>query len=131
LSIEVEKRGWIGVDWDGTLVEWTEWVAPDHVGPLVPRMVERVKLWLSEGREVRIFTARMSASAEVADVCRRMIERVCEETFGTVLPITNVKDLEMLELWDDRCVQVVPNTGRTVAEEYEARAAALTAGGAP
>ncbi len=28
------------------------------------------------------------------------------------LEITNSKDLAMLELWDDRCVQLIPNTGR-------------------
>jgi hypothetical protein len=28
------------------------------------------------------------------------------------LPVTNCKDLNMVELWDDRAVQVVPNTGQ-------------------
>jgi hypothetical protein len=27
------------------------------------------------------------------------------------LDVTNVKDFGMVELWDDRAVQVVPNTG--------------------
>jgi hypothetical protein len=31
------------------------------------------------------------------------------------LEVTNVKDLHMVELWDDRCVQVVSNTGEPVA----------------
>lgn len=30
------------------------------------------------------------------------------------LEVTNVKDFAMLELWDDRCVQVLPNTGEQV-----------------
>ena len=37
--------------------------------------------------------------------------------FGVVLPVTNVKDWHMLELWDDRAVQVEPNTGRRVDGE--------------
>ena len=28
----------------------------------------------------------------------------------------------MIELWDDRCIQVIPNTGRTIADEIEVRA---------
>lgn len=31
---------------------------------------------------------------------------------GRVLIITNEKDYGMIELWDDRCVQVEINTGR-------------------
>ena len=30
------------------------------------------------------------------------------------LEITNAKDMDMIELWDDRCVQVIPNTGNPV-----------------
>jgi hypothetical protein len=31
----------------------------------------------------------------------------------------------MIELWDDRAIQVEPNTGRTVFDEFEAEAVAL------
>lgn len=51
--------GWIGVDLDGTLATYDGWVSADHVGEPVPAMVERVQQWLAEGREVRIFTARI------------------------------------------------------------------------
>ena len=30
------------------------------------------------------------------------------------LEITNAKDMDMIELWDDRCVQVIANTGNPV-----------------
>lgn len=43
---------------------------------------------------------------------REMIESWCVEHIGHKLPITNVKDYGMIELWDDRAVQVIPNTGR-------------------
>ena len=39
---------------------------------------------------------------------------------GQVLPVTNVKDLAMAELWDDRCIQVVANTGERVGNEPSA-----------
>jgi hypothetical protein len=34
---------------------------------------------------------------------------------GARLPVTCVKDRGMIELWDDRCVQFEPNTGRRVS----------------
>lgn len=40
---------------------------------------------------------------------------VCEKHFGEVLPITCVKDLGMVELYDDRAVTVQKNTGRPLA----------------
>lgn len=110
--------GWIGVDLDGTLALYTGWQGVDHIGDPIPPMVDRVKQWLNEGREVRIFTARMHGhgmpligSDSTVDVVTP-IERWCREHIGRVLPITNVKDFGMVELWDDRAVQVEPNTGR-------------------
>jgi ribosomal protein L37E len=35
-----------------------------------------------------------------------------KEHLGQILPITYQKDAEMLELWDDRAIQVKPNTGQ-------------------
>ena len=53
------SRGWIGVDLDGTLAEYNGWQGPANIGAPIPAMVERVKAWLEEGRDVRIFTARV------------------------------------------------------------------------
>jgi hypothetical protein len=84
-------------------------------------MVSRVKNWLRDGKRVKIFTARMHGhgvpliGGGVADV-RTPIEVWCREHLGQVLEITNVKDFAMLELWDDRAVQVIPNTGIPVVE---------------
>lgn len=119
--------GWIGVDLDGTLAEYHGWVSEEHIGKPIPLMVYRVKKWIAEGREVRIFTARVDGGKaaillgdengqnfENVDRIRGIIETWCQEHIGTVLPITNVKDYGMVELWDDRCVQVIPNTGVVV-----------------
>ena len=106
--------GWIGVDFDGTLAEYHGW-AGGHLGPPIPAMVDRVKLWLEEGKDVRIFTARVSAPVlftRQAEVL--MIEDWCEKHIGRVLPITNAKDYAMVELWDDRAVEVKTNTGEPV-----------------
>jgi hypothetical protein len=103
-------NGWIGVDLDGTLAEYGEWQGPEHIGAPVAPMVERVKRWLEEGQQVRIFTARASGPRTFA--VRYAIDQWCKTHLGVKLPITNEKDYEMIELWDDRCVQVVPNTGQ-------------------
>jgi hypothetical protein len=72
-------------------------------------MRTRVVRWIAEGRDVRIFTARVTDDRpEVIEA----IEKWCQRHLGRKLPITNVKDHFMTELWDDRAVQVEKNTGR-------------------
>ncbi len=134
----MSNNGWIGVDFDGTLAQYDKWVHADHAGAPIPLMVERVKRWLAEGQEVRIFTARIyplwyipaGAAPEHCEllpgvatsrervresaVAVRCIKRFCLEHIGVDLTITNVKDYGMIELWDDRAVQVVANTGEAV-----------------
>lgn len=102
-------NGWIGVDLDGTLAVYDGWKGELHIGEPVPKMVRRVKRWLAEGRVVKIFTARAHNMTRDARV---VIEAWCEQHLGAILPITCVKDHNMVELWDDRCVQVVKNTGK-------------------
>lgn len=113
--------GWIGVDLDGTLAEYDGWHGENHIGKPVPLMVERVKQWLAEGKDVRIFTARAYNPQEIGlfhtiePMTKReaikVIESWCKEHIGVVLPIVCTKDYGMIELWDDRCVQVIPNSG--------------------
>lgn len=98
--------GWIGVDLDGTLAHYGGWKGADNIGDPIPAMQARVMQWLAEGREVRIFTARCCVPEQIPPV-REWLQR---HGFGD-LAVTNVKDFGMVELWDDRCVRVVPNTG--------------------
>lgn len=103
--------GWIGVDLDGTLAHYDGWKGADHIGEPVPAMANRVKAWLAQGRSVKIFTARV---CDGLPETRRAIEDWSEKWLGQRLEVTNVKDYGMVELWDDRAVQVVMNTGRPV-----------------
>ena len=107
------NRGWIGVDLDGTLALYEGWKGSEHIGAPIAPMVERIKGWLAAGVEVRIFTARV-AVPEVGIVAR--IEAWCAEHIGQALPVTATKDYGMIELWDDRAVQVIPNTGEALAD---------------
>jgi hypothetical protein len=122
-----QKGGWIGVDLDGTLAVYDGWKGPYHIGAPIMPMVERVRKWLREGRDVRIFTARITDLAQNKDGTDHDIHTVidainsfCLQQFSRVLPVTNVKDWDMMELWDDRAIQVRPNTGISLADELEA-----------
>lgn len=122
-------KGWIAVDLDGTLAHYEGWKGIGHIGEPIAPMVERVKRWIANGQDVRIFTARVDGG-EVAvsmgdkngvahrdiPMVRQYIEHWCLEHIGVVLPVTNVKDYGMLELWDDRAVQVEANTGRIIGQ---------------
>lgn len=76
-------------------------------------MVVRVKDWIREGYEVRIFTARWSHEED-----RPQTEKAIHEWLAKLdippLVVTNVKDFDMVELWDDRAVRVEKDTGRRI-----------------
>lgn len=117
------SNGWIAVDLDGTLAHYDKWVAWNTIGAPIAPMVDRVKRWLEEGRDVRIMTARANIGPE-GFMCRitgrhvsqaDMVEAIqlwCQWHLGASLPVTFSKDFNMIEQWDDRAVQVEPNTGR-------------------
>lgn len=103
--------GWVGVDLDGTLAAYHGWRGPEHIGVPIPLMVNRVIKWKAQGKDVRIMTARVSPGKGDSDVCRTHINNWMDTYLGFRLPITHEKDHKMIELWDDRVVQVIPNTG--------------------
>jgi hypothetical protein len=116
----MSDSGWIGVDLDGTLAHYGGFQGVDIIGEPIAPMVERVKGWLAAGKTVKIFTARMHGHGMLlldggkADV-KTPIEQWCLKHLGQVLEVTNCKDFGMIELWDDRCIQVEANTGIPVA----------------
>jgi hypothetical protein len=105
--------GWIGVDLDGTLAHYDGWKGVEHVGPPVPAMLARVRRWLERGITVKIFTARVSVpdGRDREDVVSA-IHRWCAEHGLPALQVTCTKDFGLVELWDDRAVQVIVNTGQ-------------------
>jgi hypothetical protein len=107
----VAHNGWIGVDLDGTLAYYDGWKGETHIGDPIPLMVARVKNWLVENKDVRVFTARAHVEDFNNSEGRKAIENWCLENIGCILPITNVKDFAMVQLWDDRAIQIKENTG--------------------
>jgi hypothetical protein len=105
-------KGWIGVDLDGTLAMYDHWRGIEHIGEPVPAMLDRVKKWLADGKEVRIFTARACRTGDEGAAVVAAIDAWCLRHLGRTLPVTCTKDFGMIEFWDDRCVSVETNTGR-------------------
>lgn len=111
-------KKWIGFDLDGTLAEYNGWQGIEHIGKPVKRMCDLAKKLHSDGEEVKILTARVAPRNDGADTSksRKYIEKWCEEHLGFVPDITHEKDSLMEKLYDDRVVQVIPDTGITIEE---------------
>lgn len=128
------KQSWIGVDLDGTLAYYDKWVAWNCIGEPIPLMLERIKNWIAEGKTIKIFTARVAFPYDTCKVTGEnftQLEITIEIQNWLVkqglprLQVTATKDFNMVELWDDRCIQVIPNTGKSLAEEHLAEITAL------
>lgn len=118
------SKGWIGIDMDGTLAHYDGWRGELNIGDPIPVMLERVKGWILQGKSIKIVTARVSVgngdrSQSTVDQIRGAIQDWCELHLAIRPEVVCCKDFGMIELWDDRCVQVVPNTGMTI-EEFQA-----------
>jgi hypothetical protein len=113
---------WIGVDLDRTLAYYDELVDEYTIGEPIPEMVYRVVDWLVQGKRVKIFTARVSTEGRGADWSLDQviyaIQDWTEKHIGQRLEVTCIKDRGCREIWDDRAIGVIPNTGiRTDGEE--------------
>lgn len=134
-----QYNGWIGVDLDGTLARYTSGFGLATIGQPIPEMVDKVKQQLALGNDVRIFTARVASyfqcvaewhdpNSKEFEVWLRRVEFARQEylhqlaiindwclmVFGMTLPVTCIKDYNMIVCWDDRAIQVIPNTGKFV-----------------
>lgn len=107
---------WIGVDLDGTLAFFDSREfnrkGLSYIGPPIPKMLNRVLRWLAEGKKVKILTARVSKGDY--NLAAKHIQNWCRTHVGQLLEITCEKDYHMIELWDDRAIQLIPNTGERV-----------------
>jgi hypothetical protein len=72
----------------------------------VPLMLRRVKAWIEKGVRVKIMTARAGDPVGIAATQKWLVAQGLP-----ALEVTDRKDFGMIELWDDRAIQVVQNTG--------------------
>lgn len=126
-------KPWIGVDLDGTIATYDGWKGALHIGAPIPKMVDRVKALLADGKvDVKIFTARV-APASLANnnltlsETEGAIQDWCMDHLGCRLPVTCIKDFGMIMLWDDRCKQVGVNTGEFIEDKMTRLSSALDA----
>ena len=108
----MSASGWIGVDLDATLAEYHGW-NNGLIGNPIPVMIARVKQRIALGETIKIFTARV-CTGDKEQIA--LIKAWCQEHIGQELEITATKDFACIEIWDDRCKQVEPNTGRFITE---------------
>jgi hypothetical protein len=104
------EQPWIGVDLDGTLAEYHGW--SPNIGKPVPLMMERIYKWLHQGQRIKIFTARVG-NGNAADEHAKIAQWLHDHSLPA-LEITCSKDMYCTCIYDDRCVQVIRNTGISV-----------------
>ena len=131
----VEGKGWYGFDLDGTLAKYDGWKGIDHIGEPVKPMVELIKRMHDEGKVVKIMTARIAPhkledgtvgesyitvpdgeKGATRNYAHQFINDWCHFNLGFIPEIVYQKDHLMLELYDDRVKQVVPNEGWLVED---------------
>jgi hypothetical protein len=96
--------GWIGVDLDGTLAEYHHLVDLVTIGKPIKPMVDHL-----EGHN-DLTNDSFVSNVDIINA----IQDWCEIHIGQRLPVTCVKDFRMIELWDDRAVQVEMNVGEPI-----------------
>ena len=119
----MSEQGWEGWDLDGTISVYTP---GDYnafvVGPPIPRTINILKRHLAEGKTCKIFTARVNPKTETPERLEKVksvIQAFLRENVGQELELTCEKDYHMYRLYDDRAVQVYPNTGETLESRIE------------
>jgi hypothetical protein len=108
-SKESEHEHWHGFDLDGTLAKDDGWKGKDYIGAPIEKTRERIQKLLSEGKKVKLFTARAADPKAIPPIQQWM-----KNNNIPLLEITNKKDPGMVSLEDDRAIQVRKNTGNLV-----------------
>jgi len=129
------SQAWWGIDLDKTMAVYDTFIGPEHIGAPIMCTIRRVRYWLRQGRDVRVFTARVHLprfldenfrqASQDALAAANAIDEFCLDHFGRRLPITCEKDSHMVLLLDDRAEQVIPNKGKLVRHELRIAVEAL------
>jgi hypothetical protein len=108
---------WDGYDLDKTLFRHDKWEGVLHFGEPIQPMLDHLKENLATGKRVKIFTARVSyADERINTAVRKAIQELLLPYVGQVLEVTNIKDMGMRNLYDDRAWHVIPNEGVIVGK---------------
>ena len=114
------KPRWIGVDLDGTLAHKGEHYTGE-IGHILPRMKQRILDYLSDGMEVKIFTARVAQECtKTGRTIPEIISLIQDWLESNELPrldVTCIKNRECIRIYDDKATQVVPDADITLYEK--------------
>jgi hypothetical protein len=105
------NKQWLGVDLDGTLAYYAKWSGIEHIGEPISNIKELLLVLHSKGVNIKIFTARIAEKGAI-----KYIKQWLKNNDFPNWEITNIKDMHCVEIWDDRCVQVIRNTGKLKGE---------------
>ncbi len=107
-------KGWTAFDFDKTIATYDRWRGHTHCGQPIWLMIDLMKAKIAAGQKLRILTARVSGDPQEAKEATVAIQNWLVEHGLPRLPITCIKDYDMIELYDDRAVQVEANTGKII-----------------
>lgn len=108
------SKGAIACDFDKTIAFHVD--GQEKLGNPIPKMLRRIKAHLAAGDNVEIFSARADNPRTV-----RELGDWTEKHLGVRLPAGNVKKPYYYRFYDDKAVEVEPNTGRLRHERKAAR----------
>lgn len=101
---------WWGIDLDGTLATYHGFKTDIDIGPPVPAMLNRVKMWIKGGRHMKIFTSRAGNPRAVQAIKNWLVRNGLPP-----LDVTNKKDKDLVGYYDDKAHTVETNTGRILS----------------
>jgi len=105
------QESWIGVDLDGTLAHYDGWKGFEHIGDPIPATVDLINKLISEGTKVKIFTARAIDPGAIPTILDWIKVHNLPD-----MEVTNIKDLGMIALIDDRAIRININSGELCKE---------------
>lgn len=113
-------KQWYGFDLDRTLAEYPP-KNGESIGKPISNIVRVLKQYIREGRDCRILTARVGPDKSTFEInaFKYDLDRWLRQHIGTTLLATCEKDHFVMEMWDDKAVQVVPNTGEILQDQLE------------
>jgi hypothetical protein len=117
----MSTKAWFGFDIDKTAFVDEEGSRGGAIGEPVQGIIRRIKYFLRTGRTVCIVTARVNPrepdwQAQSVIVHNALVAALGEE-MANQISIRCDKDRHMIDLYDDRTKQVIPNRGILVQNE--------------
>lgn len=107
------NKGYVAFDFDKTIAVRNSGDSIFKAGAPIRAMVDLMKKYLSEGRKVKVLTARKG------ELQQRPVVKFLKDNGFPPLEVINCKDSNLDILYDDKCIQVELNTGELTIDKYK------------